>query len=39
LTKIPESVKSGWDEAEMKEWNDTKPNQELADIERKKFLT
>ena len=38
LFKIPETVSNGWDEAETKEWNDTKPNQELADAERRKFL-
>jgi uncharacterized protein (TIGR00369 family) len=37
LFKIPDNVIGGWDEAEMKEWNDTKPDQELADAERKKF--
>ena len=38
LFKIPDNVMNGWDEAEMKEWNDTKPDQELADAERRKFL-
>ena len=37
LFKVPDNVINGWNEAEMKEWNDTKPNQELADAERKKF--
>jgi uncharacterized protein (TIGR00369 family) len=39
LLRIPESIKNGWDEAEMEEWNYTKPDQELADAERKKFLS
>ena len=38
LFKMPDSVKKGWDEAETEEWNATKPNQELADHERSKFL-
>ena len=38
LFKTPGNVINGWDEAEAKEWNDTKPNQELADTERRKFL-
>ena len=38
LFKIPDSVRSGWDDTEVKEWNDTKPDQGLADAERKKFL-
>ena len=38
LFKIPDNVRNGWDEAEIKEWNDTKPNQELADTERRKLL-
>jgi len=38
LSKIPDNIKNGWNEAEAKEWNDTKPNQELADTERRKFL-
>ena len=38
LFKIPYNVRNGWDEAATKEWNYTKPNQELADAERKKFL-
>jgi len=38
LFKMPDSIIKGWDEAEMKEWDDTKPNQELADAERNKFL-
>ena len=38
LFKIPDNVRNGWDEDERKEWNDSKPNQELADAERKKSL-
>ncbi|MCL2165635.1 MAG: PaaI family thioesterase, partial [Oscillospiraceae bacterium] len=38
LFKMPDNIRSGWDEAESAEWNDTKPNQELADALRKKFL-
>ncbi len=38
LFKIPDSVKNGWDDAEMKAWNASKPDQETADLERKKFL-
>jgi uncharacterized protein (TIGR00369 family) len=38
MFKIPDSVKSGWDDAEVDEWNATKPDQELANAQRKKFL-
>ena len=38
LYKIPDKVKNSWGEAEKGEWDNTKPNQELADTERKKFL-
>jgi len=38
LHKIPDSIKESWGEAEMKEWDNTKPNQELADFERSKYL-
>jgi len=38
LFKIPDSVRNGLDETEIKAWNDTKPDQKLADVERKKFL-
>jgi hypothetical protein len=39
FTKMPDSIRNGWDEAETKEWNNTKPNQESADAERNKFLS
>ena len=38
LVKMPDSIRSGWDEAEKKEWNDTKPDQELAEAERRKSM-
>jgi uncharacterized protein (TIGR00369 family) len=38
LLKIPENIKNGWGEADMKEWDDTKPDQEIADAERRKYL-
>ena len=39
LAKAPDSIKKGWDEAETKEWNDTKPDQEVADAAREKFFS
>jgi len=37
LCKMPDNIRNAWGEAEMKEWDDTKPDQELADTERRKF--
>jgi hypothetical protein len=38
LFKIPDNAKIGLDKAEIKQWNDTEPDQELAETERKIFL-
>ena len=37
LFKIPDSVKQGWDEAELKEWQRTMPDLTLAEETRKKY--
>jgi len=38
LFKLPDSVSSGLDDIETKEWNETKPDPELADAMRRKTL-
>lgn len=38
LFKIPDSVKKGWDEGELQEWNASKPDQDLADSIRAEYL-
>lgn len=34
LVKVPDTIKNGWDEAETASWNQTKPDPELANMQK-----